>query len=88
LQITFSILKDLKQAVCAYNGISNLKKAKTILIGCPKYSECNFLHLFQNPNGAYGIESSDAKYTQDNMTRFEKMDQRPDKTRRYIRGKK
>eukprot|EP01017_Pseudomicrothorax_dubius_P029553 TRINITY_DN3599_c0_g1_i3.p1 TRINITY_DN3599_c0_g1~~TRINITY_DN3599_c0_g1_i3.p1 ORF type:complete len:220 (+),score=30.77 TRINITY_DN3599_c0_g1_i3:86-745(+) len=44
IRIHFSLIKDWKQAICAYNGQA-----------CPKYSECNFLHVFRNPNGAYSL---------------------------------
>lgn len=52
LKIHFTLIRDWKQAICAYNGSA-----------CPKYSECNFLHVFTNPGNAYAppIEKKNEK---------------------------
>merc|ERR1712166_1276188 len=43
LNISFSLIKDWKQAVCAYDEY------------CPKFVECNFLHVYKNPGGKYQV---------------------------------
>lgn len=43
LNISFSLIKDWKQAVCAYDEY------------CPKFVECNFQHVYKNPGGKYQV---------------------------------
>jgi len=49
LHIQFSLIKDWKQAICAYNGNQGMSC-------CPKYSECNFLHVYRNPRNEFALE--------------------------------
>jgi len=48
LKVSFSLIKDWKQAICAYNGPD--------MASCPKFSECNFLHVYMNPRGEFPLE--------------------------------
>eukprot|EP01016_Furgasonia_blochmanni_P044762 TRINITY_DN6244_c0_g3_i2.p1 TRINITY_DN6244_c0_g3~~TRINITY_DN6244_c0_g3_i2.p1 ORF type:complete len:314 (-),score=60.48 TRINITY_DN6244_c0_g3_i2:188-1129(-) len=57
LKLSFSIVKDWKQAVCAYE------------VSCPKYSDCNFLHVYKNPRGEFPpphFEERDKRKKRDN----------------------
>jgi len=48
LRVNFSLIKDWKQAICAYNGPH--------MNSCPKFSECNFLHVYRNPRNEFPLE--------------------------------
>jgi len=48
LRVRFSLIKDWKQAICAYNGPG--------MSSCPKFSECNFLHAYRNPRNEFPFE--------------------------------
>jgi len=63
LNVNFSLIKDWKQAICAYNGPE--------MTSCPKYSECNFLHTYRNPRNEFPIERRPAERERRPPRRFD-----------------
>lgn len=59
MRIQFSTLNDWKIAICAYNGTSKI--LNNSIEYCPKNAECNFLHIFKNPEGNKSPNNSTLK---------------------------